>query len=347
MKAPLIAVTMGDPAGIGPEIVVSSWNQFAANSVGRVVVGSPPVIARAVELLRSPLTVRTLRDCDEPYDSRREIGVVPIDVDPHQLTACCRVDRASGEAAYQSLRLACRLALDHRVAGIVTAPINKQSLQLAGHLFPGHTELLAEWCGSDRFAMMLYLPPGAGVSGELGLGVVHTTLHIPLRDVFARLTTAAILEKCELAVGFVRALLAARGFHRAERVVVTALNPHGGEAGLFGDEEPRLIAPAVARAQSLGWHVSGPLPTDTLMLRAASGEFDAVVAMYHDQGHIALKLLGMHRAVNVTLGLPIVRTSVAHGTAFDIAWQGRADPGSLIAAIRLSVELASQAALTK
>jgi 4-hydroxythreonine-4-phosphate dehydrogenase len=187
--------------------------------------------------------------------------------------------------------------------------------------------------------MLLYLPPGPGISGELGMGVVHCTLHEPLRSAIARLSIENVVEKCELAVTFVRKLLTKRSIQRTERVAVAALNPHGGEGGLFGDEERSIIQPAVEQARQRGWHVTGPLPTDTLMQRTAAGEFDAVVAMYHDQGHIALKLLGMNRAVNVTLGLPIVRTSVAHGTAYDIAWQGKADAGSLVSAIRLASEL--------
>ncbi len=332
-------MTMGDPAGIGPEIIARSWNSPALSNMRRVVVGSPGVMHRAVKLVSAELSVRELRDVDDSFDARREIGVVPIAIHDADLTACCQVDRACGEAAFQSLRIAANLAIERRVDAIVTAPLHKQSLHLAGHIVPGHTELLAQWCGRKQFAMMLYLPPGPNIAGELGLGVVHTTLHMALRDVFSHLTSQAIHETCELAVDFVRKLLKARGLARPERVAVAALNPHGGEGGLFGDDEHRIIAPAIAQGQSRGWHLTGPLPTDTLMHRAAAGEFDAVVAMYHDQGHIALKLLGMHRAVNVTLGLPIVRTSVAHGTAFDIAWQGRADAGSLVVACQLADEL--------
>ncbi len=341
-------MTMGDPAGVGPEIIVQSWSVPALLAVPRIVVGSPQVVQRAVDLLQSKLIVRHLGSADEWFDARREIGVLPIEMDSTKLSATRRVDRACGEAAFQSLQLATQLAIDGRVSAIVTAPINKQSLHLAGHPVPGHTELLAQWCDVEKFAMMLYLPPGPNIAGELGLGVVHTTLHMSLRDIFSHLTSQAIFEKCELAVQFVRALLASRGLDRAERVAVAALNPHGGEGGLFGDEEQRLIAPAVGQGQSRGLHLTGPLPTDTLMHRAAAGEFDVVVAMYHDQGHIALKLLGMQCAVNVTLGLPIVRTSVAHGTAFDIAWQCRADAGSLVAAIRVAEELvAAQASPPK
>jgi 4-hydroxythreonine-4-phosphate dehydrogenase len=185
--------------------------------------------------------------------------------------------------------------------------------------------------------MMLYLPPGEPLRGPHGLGVVHVTLHMGLREVIARLSSESILAKIRLADRVLRRLGAAR-----PRIGVAALNPHAGEEGLFGDEEPRLIAPAVAAAQREGLDAAGPLPADTLLVKARDGLFDAVVAMYHDQGHIALKLLGMHRAVNVTLGLPIVRTSVAHGTAFDLAWQGQAETNSLVEAVRVAARLAGR-----
>jgi len=175
-------------------------------------------------------------------------------------------------------------------------------------------------------------------NSRAGLGVAHVTLHMALRDVFANLSTSAILEKCRLAHRVM-----SEGFGLMEpRIGVCALNPHGGESGLFGDEETELIAPAVEQARQHGIDARGPFPTDTLMVRARDGEFDAIVAMYHDQGHIALKLLGMHRAVNITLGLPIVRTSVAHGTAFDRAWQGTAEASGMVAAIVTAAELAGR-----
>jgi 4-hydroxythreonine-4-phosphate dehydrogenase len=181
----------------------------------------------------------------------------------------------------------------------------------------------------------LYLPPGGGLyRNAVGLGVVHVTLHCALRDVFSQLNVERIVDRCRLATGFVSDLLAYHNIQRSARIGVAALNPHGGEGGLFGREEIETIAPAVAEAQSQRLPVSGPWPCDTLMHRAAADEFDAVVAMYHDQGHIALKLLGLHAAVNITLGLPIVRTSVAHGTAFDRVGLGTADERSMVQALR-------------
>jgi 4-hydroxythreonine-4-phosphate dehydrogenase len=256
------------------------------------------------------------------------------------------VDARAGEAAYRCVRLAAELAIAGDVDGIVTAPLSKSALHAAGHFYPGHTELLAQMCGVREFAMMLYLP-GVGhgpggignpiVKGSAGLGVAHVTLHQSMRSVFDDMTTAAIVEKCRLADSVMRRL----GVKRP-RLAVCALNPHAGEDGLFGDEEGTIIAPAVAAARDAGMDVAGPFPTDTLMMRARDGEFDAVVAMYHDQGHIALKLLGMHAAVNITLGLPIVRTSVAHGTAFDRAWKGTVRTDGMIAAVETAAKLCAK-----
>jgi 4-hydroxythreonine-4-phosphate dehydrogenase len=245
------------------------------------------------------------------------------------------LDARAGQAAYQAVVAAARWALAGEVAAVTTAPLQKEALHRAGHCYPGHTELLAELCGVGDFAMMLYLGPDDQVRAPAGLAVVHVTLHTAMRNVFAILDEAAILAKARLADAFMNRLKGSR-----PRIGVCALNPHAGEGGLFGDEEQRIIAPAVARGRDEGLLLEGPLPTDTLMVRARDGQFDAVVAMYHDQGHIALKLLGMHRAVNVTLGLPIVRTSVAHGTAFDIAWRRQADSGSMVEALRVAARLA-------
>ena len=199
---------------------------------------------------------------------------------------------------------------------------------------PGHTEILAERCGVAEHAMMLYLPPDA--SGRGGLGVIHATLHVALREVFDLLTVDSVAGKIHLADSAIRPLT--NGV--PPRIAVAGLNPHAGENGLFGDEEIRIIAPAVARCRAGGVDVEGPIAADTLFGRALGGDFDAVVAMYHDQGHVALKTIGFDRAVNVTLGLPIVRTSVAHGTAFDIAWQGRSvATSSLIAAVRVAARI--------
>jgi 4-hydroxythreonine-4-phosphate dehydrogenase len=363
---PLLAITMGDPGGIGPETIVGAWRSDDVHRCCRpLVVGHPEIIRRAVRLLSSPARVVEIASPEQADPSAEVIPCLPCGSDDALAAPVGAIDARGGQAAYEAVMQAADLALAGRVAGMVTAPLNKAALWAAGHKYPGHTELLAERCGVRDFAMMLYLasPRGTGAwhglstdaagwhalstdakgvgheasqeDAAAGLGVVHVTLHMALRDVFAGLTTEAVLAKCRLADSVMR-----RVKGRPPRIGVSALNPHAGEQGLFGDEENRIIAPAVEQARAAGLDVTGPLPADTLMVKAREGVFDAVVAMYHDQGHIALKLLGMHRAVNVTLGLPIVRTSAAHGTAYDIAWQGRADCGGMVEALRVAAKLA-------
>jgi 4-hydroxythreonine-4-phosphate dehydrogenase len=366
MERPLLAVTMGDPAGVGPETIVGAWPDAAIHSACRaVVMGHPGVMRRAAALVDKTLSVVEITSPDE----------VPSDATTVPCLACCApeaeqvrpatIDARGGQAAFDALRAAADWVRSRQADAIVTGPLHKGALWAAGHRYPGHTELLAEWFGADEVAMMLYLESGGGIAGRVGLGVVHATLHVPLREAIERLTSERIATCCRLADGAVRSLLACRalaesrasadspdsaGHHDRQRtgepprIGVCALNPHAGEGGLFGDEEQRIIAPAVAVARREGILIEGPLPADTLLMRAAGGEFDAVVAMYHDQGHIALKLLGMHRAVNVTLGLPVVRTSVAHGTAFDLAWQRRAESGGMQQAMLMAARLASSSA---
>src|SRR5688572_28988900 len=359
---PILAVTMGDPAGIGPEVIVGAWNDTRIHEQARLfVVGHAEILRRAARMLGCDLTVVEIESPDSLRHARSSAGTLPcikacsdevLDVPPGQ------VDARAGEAAYQAVRVAAEMALAKQVDGIVTAPLSKAALHAAGHHYPGHTELLAEICGARNFAMMLYLggergagsrERGAGSEEQgvgsdetpvpspqpcAGLGVVHVTLHQALRSVFVDLTPDAIESKCRLADRAMRRLGVAE-----PRIGVCALNPHAGEDGLFGDEEKTIIRPAVEAARRVGLDVSGPFPADTLMMRARDGEFDAIIAMYHDQGHIALKLLGMHAAVNITLGLPIVRTSVAHGTAFDRAWQGTARCEGMVAAICTAAQL--------
>ncbi|MCA9101381.1 MAG: 4-hydroxythreonine-4-phosphate dehydrogenase PdxA [Planctomycetales bacterium] len=349
MQKALLALTMGDPAGVGPEIVARAClhPQVQALSLP-LVVGHAEVLRRAVAALGTPVDVRVVEDVASERDAWDRDGIACLHVGSDDVLAAppARVDARCGRAAYDSVVAATRLALHGDVDGIVTAPLNKEALAAASVTYPGHTELLADLCGVDEFAMMLYLGPGDRVRGPHGLGVAHVTLHMALADVFARLDTAAVAEKIRLCHDAMRRFGAAR-----PRIGVAALNPHAGEQGLFGDEEQRVIAPAVRLSSDEGIDVAGPFPADTLMVRAAAGEFDGVVAMYHDQGHIALKLLGMFDAVNVTLGLPIVRTSVAHGTAFDLV-DGASSVGrtpvsitGMIAAVRAASLLARRASV--
>ena len=340
LEQPLLAVTMGDAAGIGPEVIVRAWSESRVHAHCRpIVLGHPQVLQRAVELVGADCQIRVVHEPSElrglPTDGKT-LSCLRVGSDELLEASPGRVDRRTGQAAYEAVVRAAEGALRGEFQGLVTAPLCKAALHAAGHHYPGHTELLAELCGVDDFAMMLYLPQEELPRSEAGLGVVHVTLHMALRDVFACLTPDAVLAKCRLATTVMR-----DGFDLpTPRIGVCALNPHAGEEGLFGDEESRVIAPAVQQARREGIDASGPWPADTLMVRARDGEFDAIVAMLHDQGHIALKLLGMHRAVNVTLGLPIVRTSVAHGTAPDRAWQGMAEASGMVAAMLTAAKLA-------
>ena len=327
---------MGDPAGVGPEIVVGAWADPSLHQWCRpLVLGRSEILRRAVELLRTEAEVVEI---ESPRQAEPSPGVIPclscgssdaIDVEPGT------IDARAGQAAYDAVARAAGLAISGKLDAITTAPLHKEALHLAGHHYPGHTELLARLCGTDQFAMMLYRGPDERVGASAGLAVVHVTLHTALRDVFGQLNEEAILAKARLVDRFMTRMKGGR-----PRIGVCALNPHGGEGGLFGHEERTIIRPAVERGLAEGLQLAGPLPADTLMVHASEGKFDAVVAMYHVHGHIALKLLWMHRAVNVTLGLPIVRTSVAHGTAFDLAWQAKAEVGSMLEAVRVASLLA-------
>jgi 4-hydroxythreonine-4-phosphate dehydrogenase len=333
---PILAITMGDPAGVGPEVIARVWSDPTIHRTACLLaVGSPPVLQRACERFNAGVVVvprKDVHDCLAESTAGR-MPCISAAADEAASVSPGVNSAAGGQAAYEAVDEAVRLALAGEIDGIVTAPISKAALWEAGHHYPGHTELLADRCGVRDVAMMLYLSPGGLVRGRVGLGVVHVTLHQALRDVPAALTRESVLRTARLAHQAGEQLLAAAGLDDRPRVGVCALNPHAGEQGLFGDEEARFIGPAVEQGIAEGLNLIGPLPADTLLMRAAAGEFDIVVAMYHDQGHIALKLLGMHRAVNITLGLPIVRTSVAHGTAYDLAWRGVAETSGMIEAI--------------
>ncbi len=332
---PLVALTMGDVAGIGPEVIARAWADEPLRALARpFVVGDPKTLRRAVSLMGTGAEVV---EVDAPEHAEPSARVIPCLRGSGQDLGSIRpgqVDARAGRASSDFLVAAIDLALLGRVDAIVTLPLQKESLNAAGVRHPGHTEILAERCGAPEHAMMLYLQAPEG-SPRPGLGVVHATLHVALRRVFDLLTVDAIAAKIRLADEALRPLTGGR----APKVAVAGLNPHAGENGLFGDEEKSIIGPAVARCRAEGVDVAGPIAADTLFARALGGEFDAVVAMYHDQGHVAIKTVGFDRAVNVTLGLPIVRTSVAHGTAFDIAWQGKAETTSLIEATRVAARI--------
>jgi 4-hydroxythreonine-4-phosphate dehydrogenase len=348
-KKPKIAITIGDSTGVGPEVIVKSIasGQLSPHC-NPIVLGRPAILEQAIVASRLDLHVIDVASLEE---WRHRAASSPLAGTP--VLYCLRtghadadeatqpiVDKRGGQLAYDCLVRATELAISGEVDAIVTAPLHKVALQLAGHAWPGHTELLAHLCGVQEHAMMLYLPPGRPRhGGKAGFGVVHVTLHMALREVFDHITIANVEEKIRLAHSVFSRIRKAIGLTGAPRIAVAALNPHAGESGRFGFEEQTIIGPAVERARACHIDAVGPLATDTLMPKAVDGGFDAVVAMYHDQGHIALKLLDMFDAVNVTLGLPILRTSVAHGTAHDIAWQNRAESSGMVQAVLTAARL--------
>ncbi|MFV2067105.1 MAG: 4-hydroxythreonine-4-phosphate dehydrogenase PdxA [Pirellulales bacterium] len=340
MHRPRIAITLGDPAGIGPEIVAGVWNHASLHRwCLPLVIGHPDMVRRAVQLLGLDLRVSDISSAAEAADDPGTIPCLASGTDAVLQVAPATVDARAGRAAYDAIAVATHLALTDQVDAIVTAPLNKAALHAAGYSYPGHTETLAALCGVQDVGMMLYLGRGDRIPGRIGLGIVHATLHTALRNVFEELTSHRILVSAQLAHNVADRWLLAEKIPGPPRIGICALNPHAGEDGLFGDEEQRIIRPAVEEATAAGLCVVGPLPADTLMPRGVAGEFDAIVAMYHDQGHVALKSLDMHRAVNITLGLPILRTSVAHGTAFDLAWQGKAETSGMLEAVRVAAHL--------
>ena len=328
-ERPLIGITMGDPAGVGPEIIVKALADDSIYSLCRpVVLGDQGSLSSAFAVTSGDVSLNIIKD---PSDA----GAVPGMID---LVAISKLDTddirpgipvvAGGRAMVEYIRRAVEMIQKGSLAAMVTCPINKALMHQAGFRYDGHTELIAYLTGSSQYVMML--------AGER-LRVALVTIHCALREVPDALTVDMVYKTIEITA---RALRDDFGIKDA-RLAVAALNPHAGEGGLFGDEEDLIIRPAVNRAVEDGYNLVGPLPADTLFFKAISGQFDAVVAMYHDQGLIPLKLMHFSDAVNVTLGLPIIRTSVDHGTAYDIAGTGKADEMSLVEAIRLAVTMAS------
>ena len=324
---PVLAITLGDPAGIGPEIIVKALRRAADVAAWRcLVVGDARMIARATGWVGGPAPEIEL--VQTPEAGRYISGTVTLldlhNADPDAI-APGRIHAAAGRAAVEAVFRACDLALAGAVDAVVTAPLNKEAMHLAGFTYPGHTELLAERTGAQRVSMLLV--------GEQ-LRVVHVSTHVSLQEAIRRVQPERVREVIDLAASSCRALGIAE-----PRIAVAGLNPHAGESGLFGDEEARSVVPAIEAARAAGLNVSDPMPPDTVFLRAVKGEYDIVVAMYHDQGHIPMKLLAFDSGVNVSMGLPIIRTSVDHGTAFDIAGTGKARETSLIAALRVAAQM--------
>jgi 4-phospho-D-threonate 3-dehydrogenase / 4-phospho-D-erythronate 3-dehydrogenase len=329
MPKPILAITMGDAAGVGPEVIMKSLAHAEIHELCcPLVIGDATRLHAAGTIIRTQLEIRSVPESnlESANFTPDVVNCVDLKLVPKNLP-WGKLSREAGEAAYRYLELAARLAIDGRVAAICTAPLNKEALQSAGHKFPGHTELLAHLTGTPEVSMMLTTAK---------LKVLHVTTHIGLIDAIARIEPGLV----ERTIARGQEALEKSGIAHP-RIGVCGINPHAGENGLVGrGEEEEKIVPAIEACRLRGWNVEGPLPADTLFYRAQRGDFDLVIAMYHDQGHGPVKVLGLESGVNITIGLPVVRTSVDHGTAFDIACTGKADERSLLEAIRQAVQLA-------
>jgi 4-hydroxythreonine-4-phosphate dehydrogenase len=327
MSLPTVAITMGDAAGIGPEIIMKALAAPGVYAYCRpLVIGDAARLQLAGERVRSTLSIDVVDDPRRAAYAHGSVACVDLANIPTDLPFG-KTSAIAGEGAYRYIERAVRLVQAGVAQAVCTAPLSKEALHAAGHKYPGHTELLAALTGTPEVSMMLVAPK---------LRVIHVTTHIGLLDAIERID-APLVERV-----IVRAhdVLARAGIANP-RIGVCGINPHAGENGLFGrGEEAEKIEPAVRNAQARGWNVKGPLPADTLFFLAARGDYDIVVAMYHDQGHGPIKVMGLEAGVNITVGLPMVRTSVDHGTAFDIAGRGIADERSLIEALRQASELA-------
>jgi 4-hydroxythreonine-4-phosphate dehydrogenase len=326
-EKPILAVTLGDPAGTGPELLTKALLLPEVRAVCRpVVVGAAAVLRAAEGFTRTGAKFRII---DTPAGAADDAGTIDV-VDLANVDAAGlvrgKVSPAAGQAAYESIRRAVEFTQAGAAHAVVTSAINKAALHAAGHLYDGHTELLAELCGKPKVTMMLVADK---------LRICHVSTHVSLKDAIDRVRPERILTVIKIARAGVQELGIAD-----PHIAVAGLNPHAGEGGIFGDEEGKYILPAIEQARALGFRVSGPFAGDTIFFRTLQGQFDCAIAMYHDQGHVAAKMLGIWLGVNVTLGLPIIRTSVEHGTDFDNAGTGRGDPRSLVQALKLAAVMA-------
>lgn len=330
MTRPTIAITMGDPAGVGPEIIMKALAHTDVQALCRpLVIGDAGRLRQADAIVGSQMPVNSLTDAGDADFETGAVQCIDLKVVPADLPFG-RVSPVAGEAAYRFIAKAVEVVQAGLAQGICTAPLSKEALHAAGHTFPGHTEMLAHLTGTPEVSMMLVSPK---------LRVIHVTTHIGLIDAIAKIEPGLV----ERVIARGHAVLVKAGIENP-KIGVCAINPHAGENGLFGrGEEAEKITPAVEACRARGWDVRGPLPADTLFFLAGRGDYHMVVAMYHDQGHGPIKVLGLEAGVNITVGLPVIRTSVDHGTAFDIAGKGIADERSLIEALRQAVDLAPKA----
>lgn len=320
----LIGITIGDPSGIGPEITLKALRN--TNYLNHTIVfGSLSIIKYYYNLLKINTPINVIYDTSEFKENMLNVfNILDLPLDNFPIG---EVSATSGDAAYQYLEKAITLSMQHKIGPVVTAPLNKEALHLGGHNFDGHTEIFATLTNTKKYTMMLWSDK---------LSVVHVSTHVPLRKACDLVKKNRIIECIELANDALLKL----GIENP-RIAVAGLNPHSGEAGLFGNEEIQEITPAILQKKKEGFNVTGPVPPDTVFRSAYNGKFDIVVAMYHDQGHIPMKVLAFDEGVNVTLGLPIIRTSVDHGTAFDIAGQGIANEKSMLEAIKLGIRFSN------
>lgn len=338
---PIIGITMGDAAGIGPEIIVKALEKKELSQQAKlVVIGDAKTMEQALSIAHSKLQVKAIKERDLerlPEDNNKNIYVLDLKNINLKRLQHGKVDPMAGKAAVEYIEKAVNLAMAGKIGAIVTAPIHKEAINKAGYHFAGHTEILAHLTGTKDYAMMLAHGP---------FRVVHVTTHSSLKEACARIKKKRVFTVIRLTYEFLKQL----GI-KNPKIGVAGLNPHSGEDGLFGDEEIKEIKPAIVAAQKEGWQVEGPVPPDTIFTKLKGKQYDAVVAMYHDQGHIPVKLVGFSMkpgsqewekmsGINMTLGLPIIRTSVDHGVAFGKAGKGRANPESMIEAIKLAIKLA-------
>jgi 4-hydroxythreonine-4-phosphate dehydrogenase len=341
MNKPIIAITMGDPASIGPEIAVKALMQESIYAICKpVIIGDAKVFKHIIDLLQLSVKINAIKNI---ADAKFELGTIDVfnlnNIDIAKLKFG-EISAAAGHASFEAVKVAIELALSKQVEATVTGPINKKSINEAGHHFAGHTEIYAHYTGTKKYAMLLV---------EENMKVIHVSTHVSLRQACDLVKKERILEVTELLYNGMKSL-----GENNMKIGIAGLNPHAGDSGLFGTEDDMEILPAVEEARRLGYDVEGPVPPDTLFAKASTGAYGGVVAMYHDQGHIPFKLAGFKwnaekkimdsvKGVNITMGLPIIRTSVDHGTAFEIAGKGIASADAMVLAIESAVQLSKYA----
>lgn len=328
MEKPIIAITMGDPAGIGPEVCVKALSSAEINDISRpIIIGDSEILKYAIKISKlAGISLNPIKDARDAKFEKNIIDVIDlknVDIKNFKLS---EVSKMCGKASFEYVAKAIDMAQKKQVSAIVTAPINKESIHLAGYKFQGHTEILASRTKTVKYAMMFIADK---------FWVILVTTHMALKDAAKNISRRIVLERILMADQALKMAGKKKG-----RIAVAGLNPHAGEAGIFGTEEIKKIAPAVADAKKMGINVAGPISPDAVFNLANAGAYDIVVSMYHDQGLIPLKLVSFNKSVNMTLGLPFVRTSVDHGTGFNIAGKGIANPQSMMQAIKAAVKFA-------